>query len=106
MCCVLNIINASTSTNVIFKLEFHVFNFVGFLCVSGVVVVLVTILLAIFKKEKDNRLEDGYVKINVFQNYKLLWDILKLPHIQILAIALLTARVIITNYTIGYKYNV
>lgn len=65
----------------------------SFLCVSGVVVVLVTILLAIFKKEKDNRLEDGYVKINVFQNYKLLWDILKLPHIQILAIALLTARI-------------
>lgn len=50
-------------------------------------------MIAIFKKEKDNTLEDGYVKLNISKTYSLLWDIMKLPSIRILAIALLTARV-------------
>lgn len=57
---------------------------------------VITFLLGIFKKEKDNldnRSEDGYVNINVFQNYKLLWDILNLPRIRVLAVALMTTRV-------------
>lgn len=54
---------------------------------------LITSIVGIFKKEKDIRLEDGYVNVNVFQNYKLLWDILKLPRIKVLALALLTTRV-------------
>lgn len=54
---------------------------------------LITSIVGIFKKEKDIRLEDGYVNVNVFQNYKLLWDILKLPRIRVLALALLTTRV-------------
>lgn len=52
-----------------------------------------TTLIAIFKKEKDCRLEVDHVKLNVVQNYSLLCDILKLPSIRILAIALLTAKV-------------
>jgi len=50
-------------------------------------------MIAIFKKEKDNTLEDGYVRLNISKTYSLLWDIMKLPSIRILAIALLTARV-------------
>ncbi|CAI6349931.1 unnamed protein product [Macrosiphum euphorbiae] len=46
-----------------------------------------------FKKEKDNRLEDDHVKLSIVQNYSLLWDILKLPSIQILALTLLTAKI-------------
>jgi len=59
----------------------------------GILFILITTLIAIFKKEKDNRLEDDHVKLNIVQNYSLLWDILKLPGIQILALALLTAMV-------------
>jgi len=72
-------------------------------------------LIAIFKKEKDNRLEDDHVKLNILQNYSLLWDILKLPSIQLLAIALLTAKVnivllptnqgLINSTPINWKYS-
>ncbi|XP_060878681.1 acetyl-coenzyme A transporter 1-like [Metopolophium dirhodum] len=61
--------------------------------VLGILFILITTLIAIFKKEKDNRLEDDHVKLNIVQNYSLLWDILKLPSIQILALTLLTARI-------------
>jgi len=50
-------------------------------------------MIAIFKTEKDNTQEDGYVKLNISKTYSLLWDIIKLPSIRILAMALLTARV-------------
>jgi MFS transporter, PAT family, solute carrier family 33 (acetyl-CoA transportor), member 1 len=56
-------------------------------------ILVITSIVGIFKKEKDSRLEEGHVNINVFQNYKLLWDILKLPRIRILAVALMTTRV-------------
>jgi PAT family acetyl-CoA transporter-like MFS transporter 1 len=54
---------------------------------------LITTLIALFKKEKDNRLEDDHVKLNIFHNYLLLWDILKLPSVRIMALILLTAKV-------------
>jgi len=54
---------------------------------------LITTCIGIFKKEKDNTLEEGHVKNNVLQSYKLLWKILKLPNIRVLAIALLTMKV-------------
>jgi PAT family acetyl-CoA transporter-like MFS transporter 1 len=59
----------------------------------GIMFIIITSLIAIFKKEKDNRLEENYVKLNVIQNYLLLWDILKLPSIQIFALTLLTAKI-------------
>lgn len=56
--------------------------------------IIITTCVGIFKREKDiNRLDNGHVKINVIQNYKLLWDILKLPSIRILVLALLTMKV-------------
>ncbi|VVC28209.1 Hypothetical protein CINCED_3A024306 [Cinara cedri] len=61
--------------------------------VWGIIFMFVTILIAILKKEKDNRLEDDHVKLNIVQNYSLLWDILKLPSIRIIAVALLTAKI-------------
>jgi len=67
--------------------------YTGLFYVWGILFTLITTLIAIFKKEKDNRLEDDHVKLNIVQNYSLLWDILKLPNIQLLAIALLTASV-------------
>lgn len=59
----------------------------------GTLFMTITTLIAIFKNEKDNRLEDNHIKLNTFQNYKLLWDILNLPSVKILAIALLTMMI-------------
>lgn len=63
------------------------------LYVWGIMFMSITTLIAIFKKEKDCSLEDNHVKLNTFQNYRLLWDICKLPSVQIFAMALLTVKV-------------
>lgn len=81
---------------------FLFFIFIDFLYLYGTITLVITSIVGIFKKENDNldnRSEDGCVNISVFQNYKLLWDILKLPRIRVLAVALLTIRVNI-NYII------
>jgi len=67
------------------------------LYIWGILFMLITTMIAIFKTEKDNTQEDGYVKLNISKTYSLLWDIIKLPSIRILAVALLTARVSIIN---------
>lgn len=74
-------------------LHFISFIFIDYLYIYGTTILVITSIVGIFKKEKDSRLEDGYININVFQNYKLLWDILKLPRIRVLAVALMTTRV-------------
>lgn len=70
------------------------FDFKDFLYFLGMVYMVVTTLVAIFKKEKTSGSED--VKIKLAQNYKLLWDIVKLPNMRTFIIALLTARVSIS----------
>jgi len=65
----------------------------------------ITTLIAIFKNEKDNRLEDNHIKLNTFQNYKLLWDILNLPSIKILAIALLTMMVSMNKMNAKFNFS-
>lgn len=67
--------------------------FLAFIYFWSIIFLLVTTLIGIFKKEKDTKLELDHVKISVFQNYKLLWNILKKPKIKLLGIALLTAKV-------------
>ncbi|XP_022165986.1 acetyl-coenzyme A transporter 1-like [Myzus persicae] len=59
----------------------------------GILFILITTLIAMFKKEKDHRLEDDHIKLNIVQNYSLIWGILKLPGIQSLALTLLTAKI-------------
>lgn len=63
----------------------------------------VTTLIAIFKEEKDHLLEENQIRLNVTQNYRLIWDILKLPGIRILTLALITARVNTFNYNMIYS---
>ncbi|KAE9541116.1 hypothetical protein AGLY_004361 [Aphis glycines] len=65
----------------------------GFLYFWSITIILITTLSGIFKREKDNRLEEGHVKINVLQSYQLLWKIFKLPNVRVLAIALLTMKI-------------
>jgi len=57
-----------------------------------IVIFSVTTITGIFKIEKCSR-EYEFEKISIIQSYKLLWDILKLPRIQVLSLALLTARI-------------
>lgn len=64
----------------------------------GIIFIVITTLVGLFKKEKDNTFDDDREKIDVVQNYILLWDILKLPSIRILAIILITSKVIIIQF--------
>jgi len=64
----------------------------GFFNIWAIIILLLTLFIGLFKKEKYTK-EDGHEKISVFQNYKLLWEILKLPRIRVLALALLTIKV-------------
>ncbi|XP_015377304.1 PREDICTED: acetyl-coenzyme A transporter 1-like, partial [Diuraphis noxia] len=60
------------------------------LFICGILFILVATLIGIFKKEKDTRLEYNNAQLQVTNSYKLLWDIIKLPNIRLLLIALLT----------------
>lgn len=52
-----------------------------------------THLLAMAKKETNNEPDDENAHINVFQSFTVIWDILKIPHMKILVMAVLTAAV-------------
>lgn len=65
----------------------------GFLYFLGITFISVTTLIAILKKEKSITVEPDHVDLNAVQTYSLLWDILKIPNVQTLAIIVLTARV-------------
>lgn len=64
----------------------------SFFNIWAIIILLLTLFIGLFKKEKYT-IEDGHQKISVFQNYKLLWEILKLPRIRVLALALLTIKI-------------
>jgi len=81
---------------ILFKVHtsiWYYYIYIELLYVWGIIFMFITTLIAIFKREKDCSLEDDHVKLNTFQNYRLLWDICKLRSIQIFAIALLTVKV-------------
>uniref|UniRef100_A0A2S2QEU1 Acetyl-coenzyme A transporter 1 n=1 Tax=Sipha flava TaxID=143950 RepID=A0A2S2QEU1_9HEMI len=59
----------------------------------GITIILLTIFIAIFKKEKDNTLDDDFMELNIIQSYSLLWNVLKIRNVKILAIALLTVKI-------------
>lgn len=77
------------------KLQFITvfFFFLGFLYFWAILVFSITTYVGIFKRENDCLKDSQYEKVSVFQNYKLLWDILKLLHMRVLIIAILTAKV-------------
>lgn len=67
--------------------------FIVYLVVWGILCIAVTTLIGIFKKEKDAQLEENHIQLSIVQNYKLIWDILKLPSMRVLIIALMTMKV-------------
>lgn len=70
-----------------------VFNFIEFFFTWGIMIIVVTTLICIFKKEKEHESEENHVRLSIVQNYKLLWNILKLPDIRVLLLALATMKV-------------
>lgn len=66
---------------------------------------LLTTLVGILKNEKTFETEDNYVKINVIRNYQLLLEILKLPNIRLLGLALLTMDVSYISFIIKLHFN-
>ncbi|XP_025406859.1 acetyl-coenzyme A transporter 1-like [Sipha flava] len=64
----------------------------SFFFVFGIIVLFNILLIGILKKEKNNSLDKDYIQINVFQNFKVLWDLFNLPRVKIFILALLTMR--------------
>ncbi|KAH8260647.1 hypothetical protein KR038_011010 [Drosophila bunnanda] len=70
-----------------------------FLWFWGIIFVVATTLVAIFKKEND--IEDAHMdaryteehELNIHQSYKILWDMVRKRPVQILAVILLTVKV-------------
>lgn len=81
-----------------FIIKYNCYTITGFLYFLSFTLILFTTLVGIFKKEDKTDSDDGSVKINVIQNYKLLLDILKLPCVRELAIILITMQVICIIY--------
>ncbi|VVC28214.1 Hypothetical protein CINCED_3A016125 [Cinara cedri] len=63
----------------------------SFLYFWSIAFILITILIVTFKKEND--FDESETKINIFQNYKLLWQILRLQNVRVLVVALLTMKI-------------
>jgi len=72
--------------------------------VWGISYMAITALIAIFKNEKDYLIENNETKLTIFQNYTVLWDIIKLPSMKILAIALLTSMVSKNIVKVKFKF--
>lgn len=54
--------------------------------------------MAIFKHEKDQSAQHDSHDLNLYQTYKLLGDIMRLPSVKSLSIVLLTAKVNLKTY--------
>lgn len=54
---------------------------------------IATTLVAIFKHEKNESSQQDSHDLNIYQTYRLLGDIMKLPSVKTLSIVLLTAKV-------------
>lgn len=77
------------------------FSLIGFLWFWGILIAIITIAIAIFKHE--NREEESKDQHGVITTYKLVWNILKMPTIQIMAILQLTVYVCWADYEgVGY----
>lgn len=68
-----------------------------FLYFWGLTFVVVTTLVALFKKETSEKYKridsEVNVKMDIIESYNQLWQIIKLPSIRALSVILLTAKV-------------
>lgn len=69
------------------------FFFEGFLYFWGYTFIIATTLVAIFKHEKNDSDHPDSLDLNLYQTYRLLGDIMKLPSVKSLSVVLLTAKV-------------
>ncbi|XP_058789178.1 acetyl-coenzyme A transporter 1 [Phymastichus coffea] len=64
----------------------------GFLYFWGIVFLITTTLVGIFKHEKEERIPKGE-EINIRKAYKILWTTMKLPNIKLIMLILLTLKI-------------
>ena len=72
--------------------------FTGFLLFWGVVFIISTTLVAIFKHETDDNRDSLEPHFGITDTYKLLIKVLRLPSMRSIAVILLTAKV-------GYRHE-
>lgn len=65
----------------------------GYFHTWGIIFIVLTTLVAIFKSEKNCLTEPNAFGLSIIKTYKSLLNIMKLPNIKKLAIILLTIRV-------------
>lgn len=65
----------------------------GYLYFWGVMFMIITTLVAIFKAEKNHLTKTDSIHFSIVNTYKLLFDIIKLNNVRKLAIILLTIKV-------------
>ncbi|XP_025411412.1 acetyl-coenzyme A transporter 1-like isoform X2 [Sipha flava] len=74
----------------------------GYFYFWGLMFMIVTTLIAIFKSEKKN-IAEPEVDLGIFKTYKLLFSIMKLPNIKMLAIILFTVKICFCSIDATYK---
>jgi len=73
----------------------------GFFYFWGIIYIVITTLVAIFKYEKDYLTEFDAINLSILKTYMLLFSIMKLPSIKMFTIILFTIKVsvfFILNY--------
>ncbi|RWS08540.1 acetyl-coenzyme A transporter 1-like protein [Dinothrombium tinctorium] len=75
------------------KSDTGIVTFEGYSLFWGMVCLIVTTCVWIFKRERDEITECGESKINVIETYKMLWRILCLPSVRWFAVVLLTCKI-------------
>lgn len=67
--------------------------FSGYFYFWGIIYIVITTLVAIFKYEKDYLTEFDAINLGILKTYLLLFSIMKLPSIRMFTIILFTIKV-------------
>jgi len=78
----------------------------GYLYFWGIIYIVITTLVAIFKYEKDCLTELNAIDLSIVKTYMLLFSIMKFPSIKMFAIILLTIKVRVFFIQGIKQYNV
>ncbi|RWS13296.1 acetyl-coenzyme A transporter 1-like protein [Dinothrombium tinctorium] len=75
------------------KSDEGIVTFEGYLLFWGIVCLIVTTCIWMFKRERDEITENGETKLSVIETYQMLWRILSLPTVRWFAVILLTNKI-------------
>lgn len=77
----------------VFICIFFILMILGYFSTWGIIFIIITTLVAIFKSEKNCLIESNTIGLSIIKTYKSLFSIMKLPNVKKLAIILLTTKV-------------